>query len=321
MGTSKGKNNSIHLQERDIDILRGFFECRIMTALHISAIYFDGKKEATKKRLQKIKEAGFIRERPRKPFEPSVLFLTRKGLEVLRDRDILKEYPHFSLPQLQRRAHVGDLTVRHELEVMNVKATFHSVIRETKGFEIEEFSTWPLLNEFRTYRNNGRKDLVKPDGFIRIHEKEKDRGFLEHTFFLEVDLSNEAQNILFEKGVSYVNYFKTGGFAERHGRPRKEYRNFPFRVLMVLKSDERRNNLAERLLENTPPILAQVYISTLKEVETDPLGEIWMRPIDYLKAMQGAGFKRVKSAGRHYRRQTERDLHIAKTAKKHRLLV
>jgi hypothetical protein len=50
----------ISLQDRDIDLLRGLFECRVMTTDHATALYFDGKSEAAKKRLQKIKAAGLI---------------------------------------------------------------------------------------------------------------------------------------------------------------------------------------------------------------------------------------------------------------------
>jgi ribosome biogenesis protein Tsr3 len=64
---------SIDLRERDLELLRGLFESRIMTAAHIATLYFDDKKEATKKRLQKLKAAGLIRERRRRAYEPAVL--------------------------------------------------------------------------------------------------------------------------------------------------------------------------------------------------------------------------------------------------------
>jgi len=73
----------LQLQARDLALLRGLFESRVMTAEHIAMIYFDGRSEAGKKRLQKLKAAGFVGERTRRAFQPSVLFLTRKGLGVL----------------------------------------------------------------------------------------------------------------------------------------------------------------------------------------------------------------------------------------------
>lgn len=50
-----------------------------MSTNHATALYFEGKDEAAKKRLQKLKAAGFTTERPRRAFETSVHFLTRKG--------------------------------------------------------------------------------------------------------------------------------------------------------------------------------------------------------------------------------------------------
>jgi hypothetical protein len=57
---------------------------------------------------------------------------------------------------------------------------------------------------------------------------------------------------------------------------------------MTFKTAERRNNTAERLLLNHPPIRNQVWLTTLKEVTTDPLGSIWVKPGDYLKVTAGS---------------------------------
>ena len=54
-------------------------------------LYFEGRNEATKKRLQKLKAAGLVGERKRQAFEPSVLFLTRNGLTLLREHGRRKE--------------------------------------------------------------------------------------------------------------------------------------------------------------------------------------------------------------------------------------
>jgi hypothetical protein len=54
---------------------------------------------------------------------------------------IYSPYPAFDLPVLDRRARVSDLTIRHELEVMDVKTAFHTAIKTTSSFTIAEFST------------------------------------------------------------------------------------------------------------------------------------------------------------------------------------
>jgi len=65
---------SIKLQGRDLDLIRGLFESRVMTAVHVAILYFNGSKEAAKKRLHKLKTAGFIGDRRPKVYEPALLF-------------------------------------------------------------------------------------------------------------------------------------------------------------------------------------------------------------------------------------------------------
>jgi Replication-relaxation len=311
----------MHLQTRDFALLRGLFESRVMTAAHIVALYFDGKKEAAKKRLQKLKAAGLIGERKRRVNEPSVLSLTRKGHALLEEQELLSAFPKLSASVFEKRASVSELTLRHELEVMDVKTAFHSALRGSLKFTIAEFSTWPRLHEFKASPPGpGSNDvLVKPDGFIRIEEKEKDGGLSEHTFFLEVDRSSETQETLVRRASCYLDYYKSGGFAVRNGAPRSDYKEFPFRVLIVLKNAERRNNTSERLAEISPPILTLAYLSTFPEVLADPVGAVWIRPVDYREAVKDSPFKR--SMGSHaYRRQSEREALVERTITKTTLL-
>jgi hypothetical protein len=310
---------SITIQKRDVEILRGLFESRTMSSLHIAALHFEGSYEAAKKRLQKLKAAGLIGERARRASEYSVLFLTRKALNLLKAHGILAEYPKLNLTSLEKRGMVSELTLRHEFEIMDVKASFFSSLRKTGNFTLAEFSTWPLLYQFEAFRSgyNGAEVLVKPDGFIRIHEVEPDGSKSEHTFFLEVDRSTESQDFLIARIGAYLDYFKSGGFAVRNGGTRDRFRDFPFRVLVVCKNAERRNNCAERLFQQTPPILSLACLSTFEEVKRDPFGPIWIQPRDYREVVKGTPFdsqQTIKS--RQYRRQAEREQFLEKTLKK-----
>jgi hypothetical protein len=275
---SKVRPLSIQLQDRDIALLRDLFESRLMTLAHVAALHFDGKPEAAKKRVQKLKTAGLIRERPRRSNEPSIVFLTREALKLLSEDGHIADYPELSLKALEKRAQVSDMTLRHELELIAVKAAIRSAIRQTTNFSIAEFSTWPMLYQFKAKCPDGETVLVKPDAFIRIREDEPD-GLSEHTFFLELDRSSEPQKMLLDKAECYLDYYRTGGLAKRFGRPEDEYKLFPFRVLFVLQNGERRDTTAKRLLGAR--ILSQVWLTTLSELLTNPLGAIWVRPKDY----------------------------------------
>jgi Replication-relaxation len=312
---------ALRLQGRDFEVLCGLFQARLMTTGHVAALYFDGRKEAAKKRLQKLKAAGLIGERRRRVNERSVLSLTRKGHALLEEKNLIAAFPKLSPVVFEKRANVSELTLAHELEVMDVKTAFHSALKKSETFAIAEFSTWPRLHEFKASPPGpGSEDvLVKPDGFIRIEEKEKDGGLSEHTFFLEVDRSTETQETLVRRAGCYLNYYKSGGFAVRNGAARSEYKNFPFRVLIVLKNTERRNNTAERLAQNNPPIFTLAYLSTFPEVLADPVGDAWIRPIDYREAVHGSAFEKRTHSGA-YRRQAEREILIEKEIKKTPLL-
>jgi len=271
-------SQAVSLQPRDLLLLQGLFECRIMTLAHISDIYFEGKCEAAKKRVQKLKGAGYLGERPRRAYDPSVLFLTRKTLHLLRDEGFTAKYPPLSASAFEKRAQVSDLTIRHELGVMDVKAAFHRSIKEKPDLSIAEFGTWPLLYEFRADPSGSRREvIVRPDGFIRIHEKESDGGASEHTFFLEVDRSTETIETLMKKIACYIDFYRSGGFAVKNGATKERFREFPFRVLVVCKSVERRNGLAAAVMERKSPIRSQVQFCS----KTDwgcPLGEMWLTP-------------------------------------------
>jgi hypothetical protein len=271
------------LQDRDIALLKGLFESRLMTLAHVTAIHFAGATEAAKKRVQKLKSAGYLGERPRRAYEPSIIHLTRKAFTALAEGGYLDEYPSLVWSDLQRRAHVSDLTLKHELAVMDFKAAMYTAVAKMPGVSVAEFCTWPLLYEFEAspHADGLRSMTVRPDGFIRLHQSDDDGGTLEHTFFLEVDRSTEVLDTLLTRCQCYRNFYRRGGLAVRHGRPPEEFERFPFRVLIVTRTSERRNNLCQRLLALHPPIRSQVWLTTTTDVCADPLSEAWVTPSMY----------------------------------------
>ncbi|MGH7261402.1 MAG: hypothetical protein ACREI9_12095, partial [Nitrospiraceae bacterium] len=69
----------------------------------------------------------------------------------------------------------------------------------------------------------------------------------------------------------------------------------------------RRNKMAERLLQNTPPVLTMVWLTTFPEITTDSLGAIWMRPLDYREITKGTPYDSSRERTGAYRRQPERE--------------
>jgi hypothetical protein len=317
------ESDGVALQERDFEILLGLFECRVMTLSHITGLYFGGKSEAAKKRIQKLKAGGYLWERTRRIGDPSVLHIGKKAYTALQTHGRLTAFPNIGLAAFDKRAQVSALTLRHELEVIEVRAAFFEAVRKQPQLSIVEFGTWPALHQFTAHHTSsqfGRRELtVKPDGFIRIREAATD-GTFEHMFFLEVDRSTETQEIIAQKAACYLSYYQSGGLALRFGKEREDFKDFPFRVLMVFRNQERRNNAAERLLQNNPPILTQVWLATLPDVNIAPLEEIWLRPRDYLTVTEGTRFDPVRRPrNAPYFRESERERLIAAEASRHGL--
>ncbi len=139
-----------------------------------------------------------IAERKRKPYEPSVLFLARKGYMLLKDRGHLSPFPRMRWPALKLRFQISDFTLRHELAVMDVKAAFSAALTSPVAPRLVEFTTWPVLNQFKASIATEPESVVKPDGFIRFHQEDCE-GLFEHTFYLEVDRSSETVDTLVRK--------------------------------------------------------------------------------------------------------------------------
>lgn len=276
-------NSHVELQARDLSLLRGLFESRIMGLDHVAAMYFDGRREAAQKRVQKLKAAGYVAERPRRSYERALLFLTRRAFDALHASGHLGGYPSSGWSRVRKRMDVSPYTIAHETAVLDVKAAFVRAVADLPALVLDEFSTWPAMLQFTAAPRPGAPDVsVKPDGFIRLRESRLDGPPRDHHFYLEVDRSTEPQGTLVLRAACYRNYQRRGG--ETRSKPASPV--LPFRVLMVFKTAQRRDHTAERLLLLNPPIRSHVWLTTYDEVIRDPLGAIWLRPIDYRRPLQ-----------------------------------
>jgi len=277
------------LQPRDYEFLRGLFECRMMTLAHAAGLYFGGRYDAASKRVQALKAAGYVGDRRKRVGEPSLLYLTKQAFLHLKARSGVLDYPALRVEQFTRRSGISASTLSHELAVMDVRVAITGAIAAGTNHRIEEFTTWPLLSEFTAVHPSQRQRIVvRPDGFLRIAESEGEQN--EYSFFLELDRSNETQRVLAEKALCYRNFYTSGGFAQRCGDTIENFKEYPFRVLIVLQNPERRNNLAERLMNCTPPVKFQTWLTTRAEVLADPLGKVWVCPLDYAHATAGTAY-------------------------------
>lgn len=267
----KKKHRNLVLSDRDIDLLRGLFECRVMAARHVVALYFRGRAEMAKKRLQRLKTARLVTARARSRFSPASIFLTLHGIRTLASRGILREYATAYGPSLDKRTRVSDRTLEHELEVMDVKACIHHAATDS-SVEVLACSTWPALHKFHTARGE-----VKPDAFLRI--RARGSPATPTVFYLELDRSTESIGVLLEQARKYRACRKARSrmAPQTWNEALGEHR---FTVLYVLRSEARLRSFAQRLLLETPPIRSLVWLTTLETITKEPFGRIWVRPRD-----------------------------------------
>ena len=297
-----------------------------MTLAHAAALHFGGSVEAAKKRTQRLKAARYVGERPRaRTYDPSVLFLARRGFEALRRAGRLVEYPALGWQSMERRSHVSPFTLRHELDVLSTKAAVVSALQADVRYRVAEFSTWPRFFAFKTRQQTtdgyGHSVTMKPDAFVRIQPVDAD-GTPANVifFFLELDRSTETQQNLRGRASGYLDYYRSGAFARRFGRAPEEFRQLPFRVLWVFRNAERRNNAAESFMRHHPPILTMAWLTTFDQLVKDPLGDIWIRPLDYQRVVRGTPFDPVVRPLRDfYRRQNTREQYVEAHVVKHSL--
>jgi hypothetical protein len=236
---------------------------------------------------------------------------------------MLEGFSHGSWQQALQHIHIPPTKLEHHLDILALCSAFKSARLPNELHRVLEFSTLEASFQFKAFDGAGygaAAVLVKPDGYLRVMEIKNDR-FIEHAFFLEMDRSTEAQRILVRKAICYVSYYRSGGYAQWLGQPREEFRKYPFRVLMVLKNAERRNNTMAQLLQLKPPVRAQVWLTTLEECLADPWGSIWAQPRDYLAIITGTAFDPMNQDGKGlYRHQAEREAFVERFLMKRPLM-
>jgi len=288
------------IQKRDEEVLWGLLESRVMTREQLAELHFHGSYEMAKKRLAKLARAGFVLERkpPANPghYFPSLLSLGRKGFDALRETAHLSAFLGMTWNHVSDRVQLAQTTLAHEIELIDHKVALVTAVRGHPSLSIDEFLTWPALFQFYTEElKTGERFLLKPDAFLMVAERDD----LEHCCFIEYDRSKEAGCHLMRKAWGYHCFYTSGGFALRNGALREAFKDHPFRVLYFFPNEERRNVIAERLLQVSRPLDGgripallknQHWLTTSTAFHADPLGPIWLTLAEYSKVTDGTAY-------------------------------
>lgn len=291
------KPSNVRVTERDIALLTGLFESRIMERRHMTALYFDGRDAMAKERLgKKLVPAEYVtlQNPDRHRTERAIYGLGRRGFEELKARGIIARYERqtagrFAWERLEDRLAVSPWTVEHELAVMDAKVALTTAIERVDGYVITAFSTWPLLIQFQGC--DGR--CVKPDGYLRLMRPLNAASLLDESVYLEIDRGTEGQDTVVAKALAYAAHSGSSAFARWLGADEAE--TVHFRTLFVFVSRphcgsaaERRNNFLDRLVRDGGHHVA--WAATSDDLHRDPLGAIWMTAFDYSAALTGTRF-------------------------------
>jgi hypothetical protein len=248
----------VNIQPRDLDILQEVFVSGLLTSSQIALMYFDGSTEAAKKRLQKLKAERLLATQPRQPYEPSLLFVTKEGRQLLKAR--LQQLP--ASPRNPPK-----LFLQHHLEIQSIKAALFAACRATEGVSLSHFQApgHELLSKQHLCA------ALRPDASLRLDLQDGSSNNHPLFYFLEIDRSTETQGILMQKAARYLEY----------SRRREGFPTHRFRVLFVFTTKARRDNTAVRLLTAEPRMHSLIWLTTEEEFVTNPLGLIWVSPKDY----------------------------------------
>jgi hypothetical protein len=272
---------AIELQSRDFRLLRCLLESRLMTRAHAAALVFHGRREAAKKRIQKLKAAGLITERRAKTYQPNQprpIHLSKPGVAALRAHGAQISAMAFQPPRA-----MSDAAISRHLKLIDIKVAFtHDCACESDG-ELLEFALAPSHDLTVSSAPSARRLAVRPDAFIHIRSADQ-----HHRFFLDLVRPTASQRAICERVEAYREHYHSGGFAEALGLPASEYMRCPFRVLLVFQSPEMLRHTAIRLTELRKPILRQAWLTTASEATANPVGCIWVTPLAYRRAASAA---------------------------------
>jgi hypothetical protein len=212
----------IYIQERDKRIFNELEECNFLTVSQLALLCFEGKKEAAKKRLQKLSREGLLRRNDMGFGLQSIYTLTKDAIAL-----DPKPYRH------RRNLLPKPVFLRHELFVRDFRALLLTRgIQEFGGAAIENCSINAHFLAFRCPR--GR---ILPDGYFEVQSPFEGTS----SFFFEIDRGTESQSIIAARIIGYRYFLKSGMFAKRIASHAVSSNGDSFRVLFVFHSLRRMN--------------------------------------------------------------------------------
>ncbi len=278
-----GKFPRVNVQDRDLKVIKEVAKDRFLTARQIQALFFSSY-SAVQRRLQKLWNKGYLKREyaPVKFGSSEALYCpTKKGMDLLVERSVINSD---EIKWKSKYNRVKPEKKQHEIDVNEFKVALAVGVRENNNVELlfceKDSSYWDYVKDPEPDPKDKREYIpIRPDRFIGL----KING-LSNYYFLEVDRGSAALKECARKLRGLREYYFSGRFFKKYGQPGYRKEDYSYRVLITAPTEERRNNLIEKVIEQGS--LEMCWFGLFSEVIENPLGKVWIRGKEYKEVLE-----------------------------------
>lgn len=182
------------ITDRDLDIFTDFYTHVLLNSDHLAAIHgnSDGHRRRLRRRIQKLREAGYIKDLKTPIDRPKEFVLAQRGMNALSDARSFAP-KRMSTPRSTRqfRHHdlaLSDFTVAVDLLVRSLESARLidelELIHRSPRLDVRSHRGWPV--SFR-HEENTLEHWVKPDRFLGIEFADRPTNQNVRYFAIEID--------------------------------------------------------------------------------------------------------------------------------------
>lgn len=235
-----GEVGGLKLQERDVRIIRLLHDFRFINSDQIQALV-NGSERGILRRLQKLFHHGFL-DRPLSQIvypligaQKMVYALGDKGADLLAEKFGIDRG---KIKWNEKNKEAKDRHIQHTLMISDFRICLELALNNLPGTNLLfwEKENPKELKDYVYIRDLQGREFrapIVPDGFFGIQDQ-KDKMY----FFIEADQSTMTNARFLKKMIAYWNWWKQGKHTKRFGIK-------AFRVLIVTKTQKRKENLRE----------------------------------------------------------------------------
>ncbi|BDI34170.1 hypothetical protein CCAX7_62210 [Capsulimonas corticalis] len=252
------------LGPRDREMLVDLYHHQAMLRGQIQALYFVSVARCND-RLRQLFDHGYVQRyfHPASPYGAQAIYTVGRNAAP-----VIAAALGTDAAEVRRRCRARTPAfLEHTLEIVR----FYLAVRAaTQGPEQAQIELWlPEARCRHEYEmaaagaaNRWRKEVFKPDGFIRLDAG--DKGY--RSYFLEIDLGHTSSRQFRNKLADHERYLRSGLFEERFGCSE-------FRTLVVTTGARRLSNLLSLVRKEAEDL---AWFTTFEELEEHgALGAIW----------------------------------------------